>query len=328
MNLKLSRRQFGQLVLVSTTATALGVLIEKTIAQTPNSVIWGISSNIKTTDSSTNVVSDNTDDSDEAQSGTTSASPVQSITIQAFDIASKQVRNVLTTPAILSASERVTSLVSLNGSPVISVTTSRGREQSSRLVLLGTSPRSIDIPGLNARDRVRSLTRLQDGSIVAVIGSQSGTGTSRISKINTDRLGTTQRDNTTNSTDNSTPNTEVRRKPTAGGVIDRVVDKGDLPTSLVIRNIAECADGKLYGINTARSGETSLYLFDTEKQIPLTFQGQPWISGFSGLVCSSGVLYALGARRYESPKYLHSINKDTGELTRLQAFDVVTIAIS
>jgi hypothetical protein len=302
MNWKLTRRKFGQLAVASTTIAALGVLVNKTLAQTPNTVILGARPNVVNTDDSSSPVSNTTDNADETNTPENpSISPVQSIVVQSFNVATQEVKTVLTTPAVLLASEQFSGFASLkDGRLVVAATsfdTSKKARQTTRLIFLSDSPTSVNISGLKKQEIVQSLTRLQDGSLAALVGKKNG----------------------------RPPNRTVTIDPQTGEITDRDKLQGNIRVTIV----AQCPDNNIYGISTERKGDTSLYAVEGKKRTPLTFQGSPWISGFSGLVCSqSNVLFALGGRRYEYPNYIHTIDKNTGNIERLKGFDVAAIALA
>jgi hypothetical protein len=66
-----------------------------------------------------------------------------------------------------------------------------------------------------------------------------------------------------------------------------------------------------------------------EQSKKLTYQGTTLNNGSDGLVCtSSNELFALAAFSYQSPKYVYKINKENGEMQRINGFDVAKITLA
>ncbi len=81
-------------------------------------------------------------------------------------------------------------------------------------------------------------------------------------------------------------------------------------------------------------GDTTLVQLDSNQKKPirlaqLKVDGKEWNNGLQSLVCSAtDQLLALGAMRYETPNAVYSVDKNSGNMTRLQDFDVAQIAIA
>lgn len=304
MNLKITRRQFAQVAIATTATTALGVVANKTSAQiipSPITVIIGVrTGSISGSNNSGTPEIDSTDLTDEI-TGTTAASTTQSIVVESLNVLSLLLTPILTSIPVLDAGEQISGFAALkDGTFVVAATNfAKKADQPTRLIILrvGASPKIVNVSGLKKQEAVLDLLTRKDGSLAGLVGKKNGTP----------------------------PVSLVRINPETGDI----TEDNKLPANLRVSTVAECPDGNLYAIGLERKGETSLVQIDQGQTIPLRFNDQPWNSGFSGLVCSaSNQLYALGARRYESPKYLHSINKNTGVITRIPiGFDVAKIGI-
>jgi len=304
MKLNLTRREFSQLAVLATAATATGLFTNKILAQQSSTVILGARpGNISNNDTSTNLDSDTTDLTDGSATADIVPSALQTIVVESFDVGSQQVKTVLTTPPILETGEQLSGFVSLkDGRLVVAATnidSDKKKRQSVRLIFLSESPKSVVVSGLKNNEALRSLLRLKDGSVVGLVGKINGTPPSRIVTIN----------------------------PDTGDVTDR--DK--IPDQKRVITIAQCPDGTFYGIATEKTGDTYLFQIGQEQSIKLSFNRQPWNNGFIGLVCApSNQLYALGALRHqEYPFYLHTIDPKTGEIKRIEkGFNVSAITIA
>jgi hypothetical protein len=302
MKLKLTRRQFGQVVLVSTTAAAVGTFVSKTFAQQSSTLILGARpgdiSNSNTSSPAVNLGT--TDKSDETKTKDMVPSSLQTIVVESFDVSRQKVNTELTTSPILQAGEQLSGLVFLkDGRLVVAATNFNGSKknaQNVRLISLREPPTIIAISGLKNNEAIYQLLTLNDGSLAALVGKNNGNGSFRIATINPD-TGT-------------------------------ITDRNTLPAQKRVTAIAQCPDGIFYGITTEKTGETSLFQVGQEQSKILKFNGSSWNNGFSALVCSSSnQLFALGGLRYESPFYLHLIDKNNGEIQRIEmGFDVATIA--
>ncbi len=297
MNLKLTRRQFSQLALASTAAAALGTFPNEASAQTPPVILGVRPGSITSTDSTDQTININEQ----------AASTARPIVVESLEIAptldtaiGSDVKTPLTTTPILALGEQLSALASLTDGTLIVVATSftlrNNTDQSTRLIFLGASPKTQTVSGITNQEAFVSLTVLKDGSLVGVVAKRNGTLPIRLVNLN----------------------------PQTG----EITDNRKLPENQRFTNIVGCPDGNLYAIAVGQRGETSLVQLDGGQTTPLSFNDQPWNSGFSNLVCSpSNQLFALGSRRYESPQYLHTIDQNTGVITRLRDFDVAKITI-
>lgn len=312
MNPKLTRRQFNQLAAISTAAAAVGVFASRTLAQTPTVILGVRPGPITSTNDSERPEIDSTDETDETTSTDRKvASTLRPLVVQSLvvggllNVVNVRVETQLTTPPILEFGEQLSGFASLrNGTLVVATTsldTSKRADEPTRLIILSASPRIVTVSGLKKQETLISLFARKDGSLGGLVGKRNSTPPFTIVSINPDT--------------------------------GEITDENKLSGNQRVTNVAQCPDGNLYGIAVERKGETSLELIDDKgnkkDQTPqLRFNDQPWNSGFSGLVCSpSNQLFALGARRYETPFYIHTIDKNTGVITRIKDFDVAKFAI-
>ncbi|MBP5973876.1 hypothetical protein HW132_14295 [Brasilonema sp. CT11] len=295
MNLKLTRRQFGQAAIATTVVATVGTFVNKTLAQTSSSDILGLVPGSTTTDELATPEIETTENIEQTISKVIPLSTSQPLVIRSLNRGL-----ILTSPPILEFGEQITGFAILkDGTQVVATTsiTDNRADQPTRLLVLGTSPKTVTISGLKKQETIIDLFTRKNGSLGALVGKRNGTPPMSIVSINSQT--------------------------------GQITDEDKLSANVRVTTVAECPDGNIYGINVDRQGTTSLLQINSKNQTtPLTFNAQPWNSGFSGLVCSSSnELFALGARKYESPKYLHTINKSTGVITRIKDFDVARIAI-
>jgi hypothetical protein len=305
MKLKLTRRQFGQLAVLATAATATGVFSNKILAQQTSTVILGARpGNISDTDTSgDDPNSDTTDLGDATTTAGIVPSTLQTIVVESFDVASQDIKTVLTTPPILETNEQLSGFVSLKDGRLVVAATNinpdNKKDQSVRLIFLSESPKSVPISGLKKQEALRNLVRLKDGSVVGLVTKINGTPPSRIMTINPDT--------------------------------GEITDRNKIPDQKRVIAIAQCPDEVFYGIATEKTGETSVFQIGQEQSTKLIFNGEAWNNGFIGLVCAgSNQLYGLGSLRHEEfPLYLHTINPNTGEINRIEkGFNVSAITIA
>ena len=299
MNMKLTRRQFSQLALASSAAIAVGTFATKTVAQTPPLAILGIRpGSITSTDDSLTPEINSTDQT--TASIVQIASTARPIVVESLAVESLEVKTRLRTPPILNFGEQLSGFAGLSDGKLVvaatSIDASQKAEQPTRLIFLSASPTTKSISGLKSNETLLDLEGLKDGSLLGIVGNNNGTPSFRLVSIN----------------------------PVTGEITDRRT----LSENQRISNITECPNGNLYAIAVGQKGETNLVQIDRGQTTPLRYNNQPWNSGFSELVCSpSNQLFALGAGRYEPSKYLHTIDQNTGVITRLKQFNVARIAI-
>lgn len=288
MKLELTRRRFGQLAIASTAVAGIGYLANKTVAQTAL-VIYGARPNAKT----------------------------GRIDVQALNVTTGEVQPVTTAP--LEPGEKLTGFTSLANAErtlVLAISPVRaGKKQDAptRLVFLGTSPKTLTVSGLKKENTLESLLGTNDGLLYTSVIKKNGRPPVELVTININT-------NDINASDISTVQTSL-------------LDKIKLPQTERFINLAQCPDGTIYTIAVGRLGETSLVQLDLGKEKPnvlaqLNINGAVWNSGLSSLVCSpAGQLLALGAPRYVTPNKVYVVNPSNGTMTLLTDFDVSKITI-
>ncbi|MEH2379652.1 MAG: hypothetical protein V7K27_12335 [Nostoc sp.] len=368
MSFKLSRRKFGQLALAGTVVSGISYLSNKVLAQTPSLKIIGIDSgNIITIDQSV-IPEVNTTELDSTGSNNvlTNIKPVglglvlqslvsgknQLLTPQASQILAKhgtdlvqsnealsifsslsdgtladriralvdpdQIFNNLTSLGDAQPADRVTPLVESNeilsgftslsdGTLVVAVTpisTNSIQAAPTRITFLSTPVKTLIISGLNQDQELGSLLGTNDGRLIGLVGKKNGTPPIRLVDINVQT-----------------------------GEISSI-SKIQFPSDERASNLAQCPDGKLYTSLLGFDGSTTLVQLDSNQKNPirlaqLKLNGQAWNNGLQSLVCSAtGQLMAFGAMRYQTPNVVYSIDKNTGNMTRLQDFDATQITLA
>ncbi|MCC5609618.1 hypothetical protein LC612_23280 [Nostoc sp. CHAB 5834] len=373
MNYKLSRRQFGQLVLGGTIVSGLSYLSNKTLAQTPSFKIVGIGSgSIINTDQTLIPEVDTTELNSIAPNILpTNIKPVglglvlESFVLQALNTGKVQLLSPVVTQilaergtalvqsnetlssfAVLSdgtiaklgttlgnvddilssltsstnstVAEPVTPLVETNetlsgftslsdGTLVVAATpVSTGRKQAvpTRITFLGTPIKTLIISGLKQNQQLGSLLGTIDGRLIGLVGKKNGTPPITLVDINLQT-----------------------------GEISSI-SKIRFPNDERASNLAQCQDGKLYTSLVGLNGDTTLVQLDSNQKNPirlaqLKLNGQAWNNGLQSLVCSAtGQLLGFGAMRYETPNAVYSIDKNSGNMTRVQDFDAAQITIA
>ncbi|MDZ8188984.1 MAG: hypothetical protein RMX96_29540 [Nostoc sp. ChiSLP02] len=299
MKLKLTRRQFAQLALASTTVAAMGVVFGKTLAQESDAdtLILGINVGVKNNNASTGMDSDIIELGEPTQN--TDPSTLQPIVVQSFNVSTKEIKNVLTTAPILETCERLSGFASINGKLIAAASytcTRKKKDRKVRLIDLNTLE-SVNISGLKRREDVYQLVRLKDSSLAALVGKDKGKGSSKLATID---LNTGQ-----------------------------ITDRSKIPQQMQVIAVAESPDGSLYGIDTDSVGEISFSEIGEKRSTKLKTQGKILNNGCDGLVyTSSNELFALVSFRYESPKHVDKINQETGEIEPIKGFDVAKITLA
>ena len=173
----------------------------------------------------------------------------------------------------------------------------------TRLLFMGTSPRSQPVSGLQPQEAIESLLLLKDGSLIGLVVGKDGSPPARIADIN----------------------------PQNGQI--SFTERVSLPTDQRFSTLAQCPDGKLYTSVYQRNGDTELWQLDLGQKTAtfvtkLTIDGKQWNNGLQSLVCNSaGQLLALGALRYKTTSSLYTVDVNSGAMTLLRNFNVAEIAI-
>jgi dipeptidyl aminopeptidase/acylaminoacyl peptidase len=265
MNLKLTRRRFGQLAIASTAAVATGYLANRTVAQTNLvDVLYGI-----------------------RIEGT-------GLVVQTLNLVSLVLSDVLnlTRGITLAPGDQLSGFTSLsNGTLVVAINPSRTRNRDDdyppRIILLGTSPKTLTVTGLKDKKYVLGdIVGTRGGSLVGLVYKRNGTPPVRLASIDTDT-----------------------------GELD-ITDS--FRGNQRVRNLTECPEGDggtIYTTTVDREGNTVL----ADKQLVLGDEN--WVSGLGSMACSSsGEFFVLARSRYESANNLYTVDKDTGEMTLKKEF--------
>jgi hypothetical protein len=166
---KLNRRQFNQLLIAGTTLAAVGIPVERALAQ-GRPVLRGLRMRPMTL---------NDDDDEEMVS--------QTINPENGDINQRtQLKNQEGALAILRRNERLSGLASLaKGSLLIAATQGLpgDPEVVSRLMISNGSARNITMRGLGPNNTVESLLAKNDGSILSIVSLNSGIPPLRLATI-------------------------------------------------------------------------------------------------------------------------------------------------
>lgn len=322
MNQRLTRRQFGQLVLAGS-ATAgfatFSTLISRTSAQTPAQstlVILGVrlgslNNNIDPESDANRTFAAPTDtntpiDIDNPRSSV-APSATQKLELLSLDVVTAEVKPLPGNTTTVESGEQITGFTVLaDGTFLVAVTpasTSKKGGAPTRLLSLGTSSKPVIVSGLKKQEALESLLVLNDGSLVGLVVRKDGTPPARLVDIN----------------------------PQTGEIISK--NRINLPSNQRLSNLAQCPNGKLYTTSVERNGTTNLVQLDLGQKkpttvTPLRFNNSAWNGGLQSLVCSSaGQLFAFGPSWHDTQQYVYNVDSKTGDMTQLPAFEVVKITI-
>ncbi|QLE45581.1 hypothetical protein FD723_35510 (plasmid) [Nostoc sp. C052] len=308
MGYNLSRRQFGQLVLAGTVVSGFSYLTNKALAQTPGLNIVGIgSTSIPVDPTAIPEVNITESYSTPQNSVTTDIKPV-GLVLRSLITGKAQLITDNSTP-LLEPNEILSGFTSLRDGTLIvaitPVTTSRKKATPTRLIILdGASVKTLRVSGLDENQQLGSLLGTNDGRLIGLIGHKNGTPPITLVDIDLQ-------------TGEISPLSQIT-----------------IPNDERVSNLAECPDGKFYTSLLGFHGETSLVQLDSNQKRPIVLaqlkvDGQAWNNGLQNLVCSgTGQLLAFGAMRYQTPNAVYSIDKKSGNMTRLENFDVTQIALA
>ncbi|MEH2136467.1 hypothetical protein [Nostoc sp.] len=302
------------MALTGTVASGLSYLGNKAFAQTPslnipNLNIVGIgSSSIITTDQTVvpEVNITESDDNTAPNIVPTVIKPV-GLVLQSLITGNSQVLGDKSTP-LLEPNEILSGFTSLSdGTLVVAitpVTTSRRQATPTRLTFLSTPVKTLIVSGLKRNQQLGSLLGTIDGRLIGLVGKKNGTPPIILVDIDLQ-------------TGEISPISKIK-----------------FPNDRRIINLAECPDGKLYTSLIGLNGDTTLVQLDSNQKKPielaqLKVDGKALNNGLQSLVCSAtGQLLAFGAMRYETPNVVYSVDKNSGNMTRLQNFDVTQITLA
>ncbi len=164
MNLKLTRRRFGQLAIASTAAVATGYLANRTVAQTNLvDVLYGI------------------------------RIEGRGLVLQTLNLVTLVLSDVLnlTTGINLRDGDQLSGFTSLsNGTLVVVINPSRTSNRDDyppRLIFLGTPPRTLTVTGLRDKKYILGdIVGTRGGSLVGLVYKRNGTPPVRLASIDTD----------------------------------------------------------------------------------------------------------------------------------------------
>lgn len=303
MNFRLTRRRFGQIIIAGGVVVVAGSVVGRGFAQTSGKIfIIGVKSGQPTnTDSSIQVDSLDNGAETEAAVSEEESSSTKTIVVEAYNVESGEVTTETKTESVLESGEQIRGAAVDKKGLVISTNPIADQKQKPKRLISIDKKRNVKtkkVSGLSS-DEALDLTQAEDGSVTGVVNNERSSAKPTLVNVESE-------------------SGNVEKKPSS----DQIASTEEF------RIIAKCADGTSYGITTGSQGETSLVGVETGKAIQLTFEGSVWNSGFIDLVCTpTGELYAVGAKRYEYPNYLHKLNKQTGEITRLVPFNVAAITV-
>ncbi|RCJ37485.1 hypothetical protein A6769_11270 [Nostoc punctiforme NIES-2108] len=306
MNYKVSRRRFGQLALAGTVASGLSYLTKKALAETPSLNIVGIGSSPLANIDQTVITEVNTTELVENTAlniVSTDIKPV-GLVLQSLMTGKAQILTDKSTP-LLEPNEILSGFTSLSdGTLVVAITPvaiSRRQATPTRITFLGTPVKTLTVSGLKQNQQLGSLLGTNDGRLIGLVGKKNGTPPIRLVDINLQT-----------------------------GEIS-FISKIKFLEDERVSNLAECPDGILYTSIVGAYGDTTLVRLNSNQKKPirlgqLKVNGQAWNNGLQSLVCSAtGQLLAFGAMRYETPNAVYIVDKDSGNMTRLQDFDTTQI---
>ncbi|MHC5614910.1 MAG: hypothetical protein ACYTXA_29010 [Nostoc sp.] len=308
MNYKLSRRKFGQLALAGTLISGLSYQTNKAFGETSSLKIIGIgSSPIISTDQTDSPEVNTTElNSITPKNVATDIKPV-GLVLQSLITGKAQILVNKSTP-LVESNETLSGFTSLSdGTLVVAITpvsTSRKQATSTRITFLSTPVKTLIVSGLEQNQQLGSLLGTNDGRLIGLVGKNNGTPPIRLVDINLQT-----------------------------GEIS-FINNVKFPEDERVSNLAECPDGKLYTSLVESDGDTFLVQLDSNQNKPirlgqLQVNGQAWNNGLQSLVCSgTGQLLAFGAMRYQTPNTVYSVDKNSGNMTRLQDFDATQIALA
>ena len=342
MNQRLTRRRFGQLVIAGAAAAGIGTLATRSLAQTQPEGLVGVRpsrfrANTATPNAATPsapAISAAVDSGGESlatdiaptvgadASSAAIAKPSPGLVVDSLDLTGRQFQEQRITQdelqttsqapdgatQILEPYSQVSGLASLPGGTLVQVSNpvkSNEKGNPSRLTFLDTSPRTLNVLGLEQQDALESVLVTNDGSsLIGLVGRKNGTPPYRLANIN--------------------------RETGQISFIDF-----PLPADERFSNLTQCPDGTIYTTALAQQGNTSLVQLDlSQRQLirgaQLRYNGQDWFTGLRSLACSTGgQLFALGnPDRYQSRSLLFTVNANNGEMSFLSEVDSTNITFT
>jgi len=302
MELRISRRRFGQLAIATTTIAGFSYLASKTSAQTSGLTIVGISSR----GTVTNPDPSNTDVS--STSVATGDAPDTSDTSQQVSISSIELPTGRRQGGATSATpsdESISGFAYLtDGTPVVAITparTSRRKGRNpTRLSFPGTSRSDVTISGLTPQQRLESLMVTPDGLLLGLTANKNGTPPVRLVEVN----------------------------PNTGTFTVRL----NLPTDQKYTTLASCPNGTIYTTSVA-NGATTLVRINLAQGgvtplVQMRLNNNLWNNGLESLLCNNAnQIIAFGAPRYVQPNALYTVDLGSGAMAKLVDFDAARVAM-
>lgn len=302
MELRISRRRFGQLAIATTTIAGFSYLASKTSAQTSGLTIVGIGSRgtVANPDpSNTDVSSTSVDTSDAPDTSDIS----QQIVITSIDLPTGRRQGGVT--SAIPSDESISGFTYLSdGTPVVAITparTSRRKGRNpTRLSFPGTSRGEVTISGLTPQQRLESLMVTPDGALLGLVANKNGTPPVKLVEVNYNT-----------------------------GTFNIWLD---LPPDQKYSTLAICPNGTMYTTSVA-NGATSLVRIDLAQGgvtslVKLRLNNNSWSNGLQSLLCNNAnQILAYGAPRYIQPNALYTVDLGSGAMAKLVDFDAARVAM-
>jgi hypothetical protein len=300
--MKLTRRRFGKLTIVTIAMGSLGYFPSNALAaeeERPKLVIVGVEHGTVVrngrANSTTDLDRDTTENYSTIAPSTTPVEAFQGLVFRRLDLKTGKTQTQTLKEPILSLGERLTGLTYLgDGTLIISITpdsASANGAEPTRLLILDKSSKTIAVSGLQSHQALDSLLLLKDASLIGLVTEKDGSAPAKI----------------------------VDLDPKTGKISDRF----DLPKGTRFSCLAESPDGKLYtSVFRANATTDLLEVKSAQKTVnvvaKLTVDGGPWYHGIQSLMFSpAGELLALANLEYRLPNSLYRVKVDTGVMTKL-----------
>lgn len=323
MNLKLKRRQFGQLAIASAATTVLSNLVaNKTVAQQPQLVIYGV----RLTPASSSITEDIADDKaanktpgiilqslDLATSKELSTTEISEQTVQNQQEASETASRAI---LIKKRSERITGFTALSdGTFVVATSAATRKGDFNRFISFSPDSKKSNKKGLKVKkvkknNTVESLIAIQKDQLLSIVSLNQGKPPFDLAVINS-----------------------------KSGQVDSQSDLPYLPEKRRFSNLAQSSDGKIYATSIAPGSDPILVQFDLVNKSPITgrgkiielvelkFNGSPLQNDLASLAFSpSNQLFALADPKDEGSNSLFTVDMKTGEMQLLRKFAFDKIA--
>lgn len=351
--MKLSRRQFGKSIIVSTLASGLSGLTEvfaqsatpaqangldgpsDLLAQSEHrkhdATLVGIEHGpiVSNLGSHLNPHSHAIEDYKTLPSSDTPVSALQGLAVVHLNTRTLRIKRTVIDEPLLSPSDRISGVTYLSeGSLLVVINPDAGSAKGAeppRLLRLNRNNNSdrwevygpVYVSGLSKDQSLDSLCLLRSKKLIGMVTKKDGTGPAHVVEVD----------------------------PGTGKVF--FSDQVSLPANLRFSALAEAPDGRLYTSVFMSNGTTFLWTLpnpDPEKEKPLaltTLSGcssktctnipevTAWYHGLQSLIVTpSGQLLAHGNLEYFLPNSLYAINLSTGFMTEIDNYPVARVALS